>query len=121
MSAGLSAQTLRDLHEWTALDNQVQELTKQVAALRARRDEYEAKVIKQAVEVDPKARPLAKIAGPNGGLVRLVHTRHFEDPTFRYLTEALGKVIKSKEEVHQLVCSIKGNRKVKEVVELKRT
>ena len=56
----------------------------------------------------------------DGGQIGLVRSKQYSGLTFKYLREALGKVISNKEQLEKLMSHIQCHREVKEIVEIKR-
>lgn len=105
-----------NIQKWVALDNQIKLYNDKIKQLRDEKNALSTELIKQADSTGHKKSTIHI----TDGRLRFTETRVTDPLSFRYIDEALTKIIPNPESRDKIITCLKENRGSKIVPELKR-
>jgi len=107
----------QNIQQWVSIDNQLKIYNDKIRELRERRSDVTEAIMEQ--QATDKNLPKSVIQISDGKL-KITESRVPEPLTYKYLEKCLSEIIKSEEQVTQIMDYVKKKREIKVVSEIKR-
>lgn len=106
----------QNIQQWVSIDNQLKIYNDKIRELREKRSDVTETIMEQATDKN-----LTKsVIQISDGKLKITETRVPEPLTYKYLEKCLSEIIKSEDQVTQIMDYIKKKREIKVVSEIKR-
>jgi hypothetical protein len=106
----------QNIQQWVSIDNQLKIYNDKIRELREKRSNVTETIMEQATDKN-----LAKsVIQISDGKLKITESRVPEPLTYKYLEKCLSEIIKSEDQVTQIMDYIKKKREIKVVSEIKR-
>ena len=106
----------QNIQQWVSIDNQLKIYNDKIRELREKRSGITETIMEQATDKN-----LAKsVIQISDGKLKITESRVPEPLTYKYLEKCLSEIIKSEDQVTQIMDYIKKKREIKVVSEIKR-
>ena len=106
----------QNIQQWVSIDNQLKIYNDKIRELREKRSNVTETIMEQATDKN-----LAKsVIQISDGKLKITETRVPEPLTYKYLEKCLSEIIKSEDQVTQIMDYVKKKREIKVVSEIKR-
>ena len=106
----------QNIQQWVSIDNQLKIYNDKIRELREKRSNVTETIMEQATDKN-----LAKsVIQITDGKLKITESRVPEPLTYKYLEKCLSEIIKSEDQVTQIMDYIKKKREIKVVSEIKR-
>ena len=106
----------QNIQQWVSIDNQLKIYNDKIRELREKRSNVTETIMEQATDKN-----LAKsVIQISDGKLKITESRVPEPLTYKYLEKCLSEIIKSEEQVTQIMDYVKKKREIKVVSEIKR-
>jgi hypothetical protein len=106
----------QNIQQWVSIDNQLKIYNDKIRELREKRSNVTETIMEQATDKN-----LAKsVIQISDGKLKISETRVPEPLTYKYLEKCLSEIIKSEDQVTQIMDYVKKKREIKVVSEIKR-
>jgi hypothetical protein len=106
----------QNIQQWVSIDNQLKIYNDKIRELREKRSNVTETIMEQAIDKN-----LAKsVIQISDGKLKITETRVPEPLTYKYLEKCLSEIIKSEDQVTQIMDYVKKKREIKVVSEIKR-
>jgi hypothetical protein len=106
----------QNIQQWVSIDNQLKIYNDKIRELREKRSNITETIMEHASD-NNLSKSVIQISD---GRLKIMETRVPEPLTFKYLEKSLSEIIKSEEQVNQILDYIKKKREIKVVSEIKR-
>ena len=106
----------QNIQQWVSIDNQLKIYNDKIRELREKRSNVTETIMEQATDKN-----LAKsVIQISDGKLKITESRVPEPLTYKYLEKCLSEIIKSEDQVTQIMDYVKKKREIKVVSEIKR-
>jgi hypothetical protein len=106
----------QNIQQWVSIDNQLKIYNDKIRELREKRSNVTETIMEQATDKN-----LTKsVIQISDGKLKITESRVPEPLTYKYLEKCLSEIIKSEDQVTQIMDYIKKKREIKVVSEIKR-
>jgi hypothetical protein len=106
----------QNIQQWVSIDNQLKIYNDKIRELREKRSNVTETIMEQATDKN-----LAKsVIQISDGKLKITETRVPEPLTYKYLEKCLSEIIKSEDQVTQIMDYVKKKREIKVISEIKR-
>ena len=106
----------QNIQQWVSIDNQLKLYNDKIRDLREKKCDITETIMEHASNNNL----LKSVIQLSDGKLKITETKVQEPLTFKYLEKSLGEIIKSEEQVNQIMNYIKKKRETKIVSEIKR-
>jgi hypothetical protein len=106
----------QNIQQWVSIDNQLKIYNDKIRELREKRSDITETIMEQATDKN-----LTKsVIQISDGKLKITESNVPEPLTYKYLEKCLSEIIKSEDQVRQIMDYIKKKREIKVVSEIKR-
>ena len=106
----------QNIQQWVSIDNQLKIYNDKIRELREKRSNVTETIMEQATDKN-----LTKsVIQISDGKLKITESRVPEPLTYKYLEKCLSEIIKSEDQVAQIMDYVKKKREIKVVSEIKR-
>jgi hypothetical protein len=107
----------QNIQQWVSIDNQLKIYNDKIRELRERRSDVTEAIMEQQSTDKNLAKSIIQISD---GKLKITESRVPEPLTYKYLEKCLSEIIKSEDQVTQIMDYVKKKREIKVVSEIKR-
>ena len=115
-TANKKAQFIDNIKKWVLLDSQIKAVNEKIKKIKEIKENLTAEIIEYAVEnhIDHK-----KIEISDGEL-RFYEKKEYQPLSYNFLEEHLGKIIKNKDQIDQIIEFLRENREITSYIDIRR-
>jgi hypothetical protein len=115
-TANKKAQFIDNIKKWVLLDSQIKAVNEKIKKIKEIKENLTAEIIEYAVEnhIDHK-----KIEISDGEL-RFYEKKEYQPLSYHFLEEHLGKIIKNKDQIDQIIEFLRENREITSYIDIRR-
>ena len=106
----------QNIQQWVSIDNQLKIYNDKIRELRERRSDVTEAIMEQATDKKMEK----SVIQISDGKLKITESRVPEPLTYKYLEKCLSEIIKSEDQVTQIMDYVKKKREIKVVSEIKR-
>jgi ABC-type iron transport system FetAB ATPase subunit len=112
---------MKEINEWILVDEEIQKMNKNLKELREKRHALETcilEVIKEKI-TPGKSFQTTRTDGSKQ-IIKMIKTNTYQPLTFRFIESSLSNILQNKEQINEIIHTLREKRQVIESMELKR-